>query len=221
MLPPEGKTLLRATINHQLQELEKETKESQKTGSLSIEEANQLSIRTAILIVEAALGTQCKRVEKKQEESRYISRLNERLQTIKETCDLIRQIQDTNTGNAENVEQLTELDILIDRLCLCEIPNLPVPLDRNSIQTWAGQYAGEQIKHLENCLKSARDQEKYKEQIRKRDLFTNPQTRGKWLDLHFKTSPPAMPSYAVDGTGKIHRAPEDVKNIYLTEGLSS
>ena len=27
-----------------------------------------------------------------------------------------------------------------------------------------------------------------------------------------------MPSYAVDGTGKIHRAPEDVKNIYLTEG---
>ena len=64
MLPPEGKTLLRATINHQLQELEKETKESQKTGSLSIEEANQLSIRTAILIVEAALGTRCKRVEK-------------------------------------------------------------------------------------------------------------------------------------------------------------
>ena len=67
MLPPEGKTLLRATINHQLQELEKETKESQKTGSLSIEEANQLSIRTAILIVEAALGTRCKRVGKKQE----------------------------------------------------------------------------------------------------------------------------------------------------------
>ena len=110
MLPPEAKTLLRATINHQLQELEKETKESQKTGSLSIEDANQLSIRTAILIVEAALGTRCKRVEKKQEESRYISCLNERLQTIKETCDLIRQIQDTNTGNAENVEQLTELD---------------------------------------------------------------------------------------------------------------
>ena len=149
MLPPEGKTLLRATINHQLQQLQKETKESQN-GSLSIEDANQLSIRTAILIVEAALGTQCKRVEKKQEESRYISRLNERLQTIKETCDLIRQIQDTNTGNAENVEQLTELDILVDRLCLCDIPNLPTQLNRNSIQTWAEQYAGEQIKHLEN-----------------------------------------------------------------------
>ena len=117
----------------------------------------------------------------------------------------------------QKMSNSSQLDILIDRLCLCDIPNLPTQLNRNSIQTWAEQYAGEQIKHLENCLKSATDQEKYKEQIRKRDLFTNPQTRGKWLDLHFKTSPPAMPSYAVDGTGKIHRAPEDVKNIYLTE----
>ena len=137
--------------NHQLQELEKETNESQKTGAVCRSKMKISSRLAAILIV-----------EKKQEESRYISRLNERLQTIKETCDLIRQIQDTNTGNAENVEQLTELDILIDRLCLCDIPNLPTQLNRNSIQTWAEQYAGEQIKHLENCLKSATDQEKHK-----------------------------------------------------------
>jgi hypothetical protein len=27
-----------------------------------------------------------------------------------------------------------------------------------------------------------------------------------------------MPSYAIDGTGKIYRKPEKVKSLYLTEG---
>src|SRR5690242_15320642 len=153
---------------------------TQNAVNLSVEEANQLSIRTAKLIVETALDTRCKSAEKKKEESQYMSSLHKRLQTIKEICDLTRQIQDMNTDNAGNVEQLTELDILIDRLCLCDIPNLPTQLNRNSVQTWAERYAGEQIKHLENCLKSVTDQGKYEERIQRRDLFINPQTRGRW-----------------------------------------
>ena len=101
---------------------------------------------------------------------------------------------------------------------MCDIPNLPVPLDRHTVQTWVEQHAEEQIEHLEICLKLATKQDEHKDQIRKRDLFLNPRTRGKWLDLHFKTSPPAMQCFAIDGSGKIFREPDEVKNIYLTEG---
>ena len=54
--------------------------------------------------------------------------------------------------------------------------------------------------------------------MRKRDLFLNPRTRGKWLDMHFKTSPPTMQSFAIDGTGRIFREPDDVKKVYLADG---
>jgi hypothetical protein len=61
-------------------------------------------------------------------------------------------------------------------------------------------------------------QEKSRQNILKRDMFLNPQTKGKWLDLHFKTSPPKMPAYAIDHTGEKFTSPEKVKEIYLREG---
>jgi len=118
----------------------------------------------------------------------------------------------------EEAEQLLELNILMDRLCMCDIPNLPVPLNHHTIQWWVEHHAEEQIEHLENCLKMAMKQNDNKEQIRKRNLFLNPRTRGKWLDLHFKSSPPTMQSFAIDGAGRIFREPNEVKNIYLTDG---
>jgi hypothetical protein len=119
---------------------------------------------------------------------------------------------------AEEKERLMELNILIDQLVLCDMPNLPIQLNRNTVQSWVELHAEEQIEHLETCLKAITSQEDHKERDRKRDLFVNPQTRGQWLDLHFKTSPPTMPPYAIDSTGIIHREPDDVKNVYLTEG---
>jgi len=165
-----------------------------------MEEADQLSIRTAKLIGDIALQARCTQMKERKEKSQYISCVNERLQTIKETCDLIRQLQASNSSDGTE-EKLMELDILMDRLCLCDIPNLPAPLNRNSIRTWMEEHAAEEIEHLETCLKIASNQEIHKERIRRRDLFMNPQTRGKWLDLHFKTSPPTMPSHAIDGKG--------------------
>ena len=146
-------------------------------------------------------------------------RLNERLQTIKDTCDLVQQIKHSQaTSQTEEAELLLELDTLIDRLCLCDIPNLPVLLNLNTIQSWVEQHAKEQITHLEDCLNIIAKQEKQKERTRKRDLFMNPRTRGKWLDMHFKTSSPMMPNYAIDGNGQIFREPTEVKRTYLTEG---
>ena len=150
-----------------------------------MEEADQLSLKTAKLIVEIALQTRCRQM-KEREKSQYISCINERLQTIKETCDLIRQMRLSNPLDGSNEpnegEQILQLNILMNRLCLCDIPNLPAPLNRGSVQSWVEQNAPEEIDHLERCLKIASNQEKHKEQVRRRDLFTNPQTRGKWLD---------------------------------------
>ena len=126
-------------------------------------------------------------MKERKEKSQYISCVNERLQTIKETCDLIRQLQASNSSDGTE-EKLMELDILMDRLCLCDIPNLPAPLNRNSIRTWMEEHAAEEIEHLEACLKIASNQEIQRTDPKTRSI--HPQTRGKWLDLHFKTSPP-------------------------------
>src|ERR1041384_1370039 len=89
--------------------------------------------------------------------------------------------QNQVTDKTEEAEQLLELNILMDRLCMCDIPNLPVPLNHHTIQLWVEHHAEEQIEHLENCLKMAMKQDDHKERIRRRDLFLNPRTRGKWL----------------------------------------
>ena len=211
-LAPGEKTLLATTINHQLLELTKEMKESR---SLSFKEADELSNKTAKLIVNTALQARCRRTGEKTERSQYERRISERLQTIKDTCDLIRQLKSTHTPQEAD---LMELDILMDRLCMCDIPNLPVSLNRSTIQTWVEHKAEEQIEHLENCLKVITKHNDHKEQMRKRDLFLNPQTKGRWLEIHFKTSPPTMPNFAIDDTGRIFREPNEVKNTYLTEG---
>jgi hypothetical protein len=195
-LPPEQKTLLVTTIDHQLQSL---LKEIQETKNLTLKQADQFSIKTANLIVETALQTRCRRIEEKTEKSKYKARISERLQIVKETCDLIRQLKSKQfVDETEEQERHMELNILIDQLVLCGILNLPIQLNRNTMQTWVELHAQEQIEHLEKCLKAITNQEDHKEREKKRDLFINPQTRGKWLDLHFKTSPPMMPPYAID-----------------------
>ena len=214
-LAPNEKLLLLKTINHQLLSILKGIDETKNT---TINLVDELSIKTAKLIVGAALQFRCRRMDEKTEKSQYIKRTSERLQIIKEVCDLTRQLKSHPRDKEEKTERLMELDILMDRLSMCDIPNLPIPLNQHTIQTWAEQHADEQIEYLETCLKLASKQDDQKEQMRRRDLFLNPRTRGKWLDLHFKTSPPAMQNFAIYGNGRIVRAPEDVKRIYLAEG---
>src|SRR5256885_9310955 len=92
----------------------------------------------------------CRRTEEKTGKSGYERRISEKLRTIKETCDLTRQLKSTHTPDQAD---LMELDILMDRLCMCDIPNLPIPLNRDTIQAWVDRKAEEQIEHLESCLK--------------------------------------------------------------------
>ena len=72
-LPPEEQTLLKETLGRQLQSLLNESQ------VVSMEEADQLSIRTAKLIVDTALQTRCTQMKERKEKSQYIACVNERL----------------------------------------------------------------------------------------------------------------------------------------------
>ena len=134
-LLPEERTLLKTAINNKLEELLQEISVTQEEKKLSIEEADTFSMKTANLIVETALQTRCRRTDEKRR-SRYITRLNERLHTIKETCDTIKQLKTNQfSDRIEEIECLAELRILMSRLCLCDIPNLPIQINRETIQT--------------------------------------------------------------------------------------
>ena len=190
----------------------------QESNNWSIEEADRISLKTARAIVGIALQTKIRRGNDENRAS-FVIRTKEKLQTIKKVCDFVQQIKNNHfLDKTDEAECFMELDIALGQLCICDIPNLPVELNRETIQLWVDRYAEEQIEHLENCLKTAISQEHHKDRIRKRDMFINPQTRGKWLDLHFKTSPPTIPDHAIDNTGKIFRLAEEAKNIYLKEG---
>ena len=71
------------------------------------------------------------------------------VETIKDTCDSIRQIQSPQfVDQTEEKERFIELDILLNRLCLCDIPNLPNLVNRETIQIWVEKCAPEQIEFL-------------------------------------------------------------------------
>ena len=67
------------------------------------------------------------------------------MQTIKQTCDLIRQLKINNISKTDEDECLLELNVLINRLCLCDIPNLPVQLNHRTVQAWAEVHAIDEI----------------------------------------------------------------------------
>ena len=103
--------------------------------TLTIKAADELTVKMATLIVGTALQICGKRSDEKAEKSQYIKRTSERLQTVKEICDLIKQLKTHAIDPTDETEQLLELNILMDRLCMCDIPNLPVPLNQHTVES--------------------------------------------------------------------------------------
>ena len=100
-LAPNEKLVLIKTINHQLLAILKDIDE---TKNLTIKLADEFSSATAKIIVGSALQFRYRREEEKTGKSQYIRRTSERLQTIKEVCDLLRQLKSPLKDKAEEAE---------------------------------------------------------------------------------------------------------------------
>ena len=62
---------------------------------------------------------------------------------------------------------------------------------------------------------------KSREKRERLEWFLDPTQRGKWLDDIFSSELSSCPNYAiVPGTGQITYDPEEIKEIYFTEGTS-